>query len=627
MSRPLAAILLSSAVAAGCAGAPADTDCARGAGDPCDGRTGPDAGAFTGDGAPGGGADDGGAEAPPTGIPAAPDGSRGLGPASCYDDAYNEASNDVQCDDPGCRPLGSCCVGSGDCCAPMASPPLPSGLVLEAGCTGPAAGCLGTALVTPFGDPVPYVSGGLLHPGGDSAHDSGLVIGGPVDLASARVTVETTFHAPTDCSSSCLEGVGVAFTTLDTFGDETNVRALVGLLASGAWRSVMLVVADTPVASWPLGDGSERYRLVLRPTGEVEAYRDGVLLEGGQALFPTALDARLVVYGRNRSQVDPTGAGIGDLTATVELCDMPQAWRSRDELIVQQPPTMAPLDSGVMRGPSVAAGDGPLALIFEDQGVFRFARRGSEDHRFTIHNAIAFDPPGETWNEVGIDDPELVWNGSEWVLFYTATGTMGQRTIGRARATDPSRERFTAEPDPLLLPDGEVEAYSMPAVLPHPYRTGTWILIARADLRDGTHQLRTFVSTDDGERFAPWEFDGLPALTTRGGAASRTGFDADEIAAPSLVVQNGAYHLYYAGRRGTRWRIGMLASDDLVHWRAVNGGAAVLEGDGSGRDRVGVTDPDVYVNGTTVELVYVGQDGAQDTLFRAARNAPEEATR
>lgn len=71
----------------------------------------------------------------------------------------------------------------------------------------------------------------------------------------------------------------------------------------------------------------------------------------------------------------------------------------------------------------------------------------------------------------------------------------------------------------------------------------------------------------------------------------------------------------------------MLASDELVYWRAVNGGAAIMEGDGNGLDRLGVSDPDVVVQGITVELFYTGTDGARDTLFRGVRSAAEEASR
>lgn len=544
-------------------------------------------------------------------------------PATCYDGEDNDDSGAVDCADESCANLGSCCVGSADCCATLSSPPLPSTLTIPADCPGmPSTGCLAGEPVTEFGDPGPRITDGVLYPGGDDSYDSGLLIGGSVDLSAMRAEVTTRFEAPSDCGASCLEGVGVAFTAQADFGPSTYVRPLVGLVSSGARGTVSLVVSDTTIRTWSLEENPGTWKLTLRPTGTAEVSIDGV--PAGSARFPTIADARLVVYGRNRNpgSTAPNGSGISQLETLVELCDIPQAWRVRDELVLSVPPALSPLEAGLVRAPSVAVKDGRLALAYEQDNRIGFAVRGSEPQRFTVAAEEAFVTPGLPWNESGAEHPELLWDGSEWRLFYTAISAEDVRSIGVARSVDPSVTPFVSDDEPLLEPDGvRVVGYSSPAVVRLGYDHEIWILVVRADLADGSHQLQTFVSRDGGMGFARFEQDRLAELTTRGTSATFDGFDADEIAGPSIVVQNGAYHLYYAGRRGTRWRVGLLLSDELVHWRVLDGGAPVLEGDGSGADRLGVRDPDVFATGTTVELFYGGTDGAREVPFRALRSA------
>lgn len=651
--RPL---LLATAVVALGLGGCGDIDLARTADCPDDG--GPCfAGGGDGDGGPADPARDGaapGADAgmePPSAseaIPATSELEAGLagvgetdddvsrGTESCYDGLDNDGTDEVDCEDRGCVVLGSCCVGHGDCCSDLgASAPLPRTLDFDGVCTGdPLTSCLADDPVVAFGDPGPWVRGSMLHPGGDASYDSGLVIGDPVDLGAMRVEVQTSFGRAAECSGTCLEGAGVAFTEQQDFDETTHIRPLVGLLSSGSRSDVSLVVSGEIVDSWELTDATEPWTLVLRPTGLVEVFRGtGSETEPeGTSFFPVSSATRLVAYGRNRNPMAdaPDGSRIGALSIRTELCDMPTAWSSRERLFVAQPPVTGALDTGTMRGASIALGGDRLSMVFENAGVFMFAQRVTgDDTRFALAHPAGSDvlQPGRPWDEGGIHDPELFWADDHWVLFYTAVdGTDGTLSIGRATTTTPA-SGFEPEETPFISPDGtEVVGYSMPTVARLGYDATTWIMIVRADLAGGGHQLRPFVSRDGGESFEAYRGT-LAGLTTRDTGLSIEGFDADEIAEPSLVIHNGAYHLYYAGRRGTRWRIGMLASDELLNWREIGDGGPVLSSDGNGRDRVGVRHPDVWAQPGSVELFYTGNDGARDTLFRALRRSTAGGSR
>ena len=146
-------------------------------------------------------------------------------------------------------------------------------------------------------------------------------------------------------------------------------------------------------------------------------------------------------------------------------------------------------------------------------------------------------------------------------------------------------------------------------------------MVARVTDPEGGQQLAVYTS-DDGTSWTFWDMGHLGPITRRGDV-SASGFDADEIAHPSLIVHDGAWQLYYAGRRGTRWGVGLLLSDELLRWRWYAGGRPVLEGDGNGFDRVGVGAPDAVSVGATVELYYEGTDGTRTRLGRAVRQAAQ----
>jgi len=98
-------------------------------------------------------------------------------------------------------------------------------------------------------------------------------------------------------------------------------------------------------------------------------------------------------------------------------------------------------------------------------------------------------------------------------------------------------------------------------------------------------------------------------------------FDRDEIGALGTVVLRGATRVYYAGRRGTRWTIGVLASSDGSNWNAPPGGP-VLAGSDRGFDALGVQDPGVDVVDGVVHLYYSGNDGMRTRIGVAVGATP-----
>jgi hypothetical protein len=109
-------------------------------------------------------------------------------------------------------------------------------------------------------------------------------------------------------------------------------------------------------------------------------------------------------------------------------------------------------------------------------------------------------------------------------------------------------------------------------------------------------------------------------------------FDVDEVAAPALVAYRGLLRLYYAGRRGTRWAIGLMVSEDGIHWWPANGGAPILTGSGAAMafDALSVSDPDPVVvdpnpdvhGDEELRLYYTGSDGVNMAIGLARLRIP-----
>jgi len=524
-------------------------------------------------------------------------------------------------------------VGAADCCEPVPVSDLPEGTVSFDGCTGVAETCLnGRLAATAFGFPEPRMRDGGLYPAGEADHDSGLLVGEPVDLGAYRVDVGAVFAEPADCGASCLEGVSVGFSTQTGFSDRTHVRPLVALSYSGSRDEVSLVVGDTRVQSWQHDGDMQRWRLLLRPTGWLEVFAEGTEEALARRQVSPASAAQLVVYGRNRNpgSATPEGARLEELSVTTALCDIPWGWSERNRISFRLGGGLGDWEPSSVRAPSLAYdSEGRAAVAFEHDGSIFFARRASirpEDDELVLQHGVDV-PALEPRTDGEVRDPELLAReDGGWLLFYTEEDDAGRRAIGLAKL-DPGAMTPTFErdgEDPLLKPsDFGFDALEAPTVVRH--FTGELVAVVRATIGE-THTLEVFRrGAADGASWWHMEASGLPDAVRA--AAGAGGFDSDEIGEPALVVHDGAWQLYYAGRRGTRWNVGLLASDALVSWRRIDAGMGVLSRRGSHYERVGVSEPSVVSLGNGAEVVYAGTDGTRWQLGRAYRAATDMGTR
>lgn len=494
--------------------------------------------------------------------------------AACYD----ESPDGGHCEEPACRPLGACCVGKGDCCAPTTLADLPTDLDLTS-CA--ELSCLGTAWRT-FGQDVALSDDGLA-PQGTATGEGGGIFLTPIPLHSTRASFTFTWTPPEECGLDCLESLSVGLLpSQPPLGPGVTVSPPVALTYSGGRDSVALVLSGHERLRFDRGDVST-LSLTLEPTGRVIVTHGDDRVSFEDAFTPAPL--HLAVWGRSRnpSASDRRSVALASLRTELALCDMPGAWNER--VLINDVEGAAP---------SLASnGTDTLLAYLDADGSIRVAQ--SEGHgRFTPLTP-RLDPTNVSFAD-RIDDPELVWRDSEWQLFFTArrgeTASVGRATFDGTA--------FTVAEAPVL---DDAWAPTLAASL-----GGRWVMIVRTE-----GGLEAFVEQDES-------FVALLGCRLNEAVAGLLG----TVGNPSLVLHDRAWQLYVPVRRGTRWSVELLASDEALVWRHV--GPTLLPS-GQGFDRLGVAGADARAHGDVVEVVYEGDDGVRRRLGWASRPATGEGRR
>ena len=530
------------------------------------------------------------------------------GAAEGYSDAALACYASIDaCGGSECGAFASCCVNTGTCCAPIIDdPPLPATLDFQqcAGQTVDACAQGAGSEATAFGELAPVLSGRGLVPNGTATAEGGALIGAPVDLSSQRIDVDVRFTLPLGCNETCLESAGV---TLTASAPGAFVRADLGLLLSGSRKAVNLMIGDAVADSFDAGTDSTQWRLLLSPDGAAQVFRDGNAL-GTYAFDAASLkQAQLVVFGRNLGAAT-TSAAIASIEVESSFCDNPQAWVDRAPISITLDGTELP-GHAAARGPSIVDEGTLRRMAYEVDGEIFISEEEAPDE-FFLDDASSALVPTESYEALGVSDPELVWDGSALYLFYTARDETGAGSI-RLAVSVQSPPLFMKTEAPLPAPGGNVTSYDAPSVV---YRDGLWLLVARATLSGGETELRAFYANDPETEWSRVINGGLEELSAVADPTS-------EVTDPSLIVHNSAYHLYYARRTGTRWSVQLAVSDELLLWRPMGD---VLGDSNESFDSLGARSPDALSQPDRIDIVYSGQDGVSLRLGTASRAAPSD---
>jgi len=518
--------------------------------------------------------------------------------AACY-----EAPS--ACAEPACAAFATCCIDNGSCCKALPEAPLPGAVdFTSCGVLGLDI-CVGTVPAETFGPSEPTLTGRGLVPGGDATSEGGATLGEPVDLGTTRIRLDVTFSPPVDCGGTCLQSAGVAFSEE---APGTFVDAEVGLLLGGARNEVNLMIGGAVAETFDAGSSGTAWTLILSPAGEVEVLRDEVVIARRPFEAGDLRQASLIVFGRNLGATSES-ATIRTLSLEASICDVPSAWASREPVTLRSEGAQL-FEDRFGTGPTLATDGADTRFAYAlDGDVYWGTATGVAEVELLIDTpALSPTAPGE----VALEDPELVYDGARWHLFYTSRDDEGRGSIGHAVA-GPAELVFSADAFSSLAAEGNVASFDAPTVL---RRDDLWVLVARAVRSDGATELRAFYTATLA---AGWERIVDGGLET----ATRVEEVSEALTEPSLIVHNGAYQLYFARRTGTRWTIDALASDELLLWRPLG----VALGPASGTDAfdgLGARAPDAISLTDRVDLAYRGQSASSFELGWAVRSAPSD---
>lgn len=514
---------------------------------------------------------------------------------ACFNGVDDDGEGGTDCDDSACSATPFCCLGltSPLCCAPR-----PALVATFASCADPTCG--GDA--TLFGDPAPTLEGGALVPNGGPLGDAGLVLGGPLDGTRERITLTAEIAAPNDSCTDCLDAVALGVGDAPD-GDLGAVRPDAAVIVRAARRDFALVIAGEVVESEALADGGPHlYALLLSPDGSVVVTVDGE--EVMTAEWMPRADRRALLYGRspNRSARPPETARALSASVQTAACEIPSSLAREGAPVL---PPWSPLGG---RAPSAAPDGGGLLVAFELAGAIHLARQAA-DGTWTLGGSGNIDTPvlappsGEAYR-----DPELVREAERWVLYLTHERG-STRGIARADGEDGHAERFGA-PVALSVDGLPTLSLSAPAVATFGGRTR----LAAVAEQGGSTSIYLFEVAGDALLLPSGDISSGAVVRARGGVSA---FDADEVGGPALYVDGaGILRLYYAGRRGSRWSVGVLASGDgsLFPYAPSE---PVLRPSGSGHDALGVLDPSVVKVGGALQVFHTATDGVRARVARA----------
>jgi hypothetical protein len=515
----------------------------------------------------------------------------------CWNGLDDDGNGIADCAERGCE-------GSAFCCLDRSTPACcdASEVVVDttfATCVGTDPAACGTPAMS-FGTPAPVLEGPssmrALVPNGH-ALDSGLVYAPVLDGTREVLALEARIAAPAEGCTDCVDALAMALA--DPVPSEL-MHPDVAVLVRASRRDYALVVAGEVVATRSLTD-DEPHLYVLRasPDGAVE-----LRVDGGAPLTAEWLPQagrRAYLYGRtqNRPSGAPPPARALTFRALRGGCEIPSALTHEGRPLLPDP-SWGTLPT---RAPSVLRDGDDVLLAFELGPNVHLARLapdgtptlgGSGDVNLPVLRAA----PGET-----LRDPELVREEDRWAIYVTRVRGAA-RSLARAEGQAGFAEVFA---DPVDVVGGE--GLSAPSVAR--FRGETLVAAVSADESSSSIWLFELV---DGVLVPRGD---LTEPVVRVQRTRIHPFDADEVGGPALYVDAaGILRLYYAGRRGTRWSIGMRASGDGQSWPYV-GEEPVLEPADSGPSALGVLDPSVVVLDGRTHLFHTATDGASFRIARA----------
>ncbi|HLF26000.1 MAG TPA: cohesin domain-containing protein [Anaerolineae bacterium] len=171
-------------------------------------------------------------------------------------------------------------------------------------------------------------------------------------------------------------------------------------------------------------------------------------------------------------------------------------------------------------------------------------------------NPVLTRGPSGAWDATRVMTVSILKDGSTYKMWYTGRDAAGIYAIGYADSADGMS--WTKHPNPVLN-KGDLGAWDSQYVRePSVVKTS------------GAYHL-WYSGTDNWPRFnighatspdgMTWTKDSAPALSGTPGE-----WDANEVYAPSVVMNGSVFEMFYSGENGERWLLGHASSPDGATW-------------------------------------------------------------
>jgi hypothetical protein len=450
------------------------------------------------------------------------------------------------CARAGCASMHSaCCAFTGDCCEggdeTMVTRLNPDG------CRRSFGECLPKSM--PFGPLVPRVADGGIVPGGTGQSDGGFIVAAPLDTITEIEFGARMGFVPALCQGRCDETMTLAL--LRTAKPVARNVPVVGLTISGATGRRILVIEGVNVWEEPLDPGVQVYRMVLRPSGELELFvgaRSAAIKQLGDGQRRSLF---LALYGRQGAKDAPVApdmpAGrVEDAFALTRSCGAYQAWSA--------PVAFWP---GVtdFRAPSLAAGPNRVGLAVE-----------RDQHLYVVEaatfDALAASPPKEADRITFADlaaatDPELVaGDTAPWAVFFVGLAPCGGRWIGVTQRELPGK--YTSPRIVLRPEDVGADDLDSPSVLTR----GDGVLSLMVRRRHGASVDLALVQMPDPIAASPAQIpitlEAILAVPTVPG-----GIDADGLGTADVINIEDTTQIVFGGQRATATSVGVQVAQGI----------------------------------------------------------------
>lgn len=560
--------------------------------------------------------------------PEGPGGADMSDDSTCFDLSDSDGDGRVDCEDDGCAETPICCVDriTAACCVDAV---VDEPLALDACADGLVAECGG--LGVDVRGATPRIRGGALIALTDGATDA--IVDVPswsIRPGAESITLEADITAAD--TSAQLDATGFGLWVPDV---AQSVQPFVAIVVSPTRGEVTYWAGDHLLGSEPLSaiEPSTTYRLTLGADGSVSFTTASLApVTTTVALPDTALVPLL--FGRVVND-DDTVSRVTGFRRSTQRCDVPSALVTPRESLVGASELF---DVETVREPSVvyrSLGEAPeLRVAFAaTQGlenapdvIFTGTLDGPEDTSLDAIASLLTTEDVSTALDahvVHLAGPDLSVSAGGVLQLHFAFQRADDPVWRLGRVDDPLGESGPRTIVELTIPSS-TDSFDDPAVLDATRlvaRRGTGLdsaLVVLTSTGENTYAVESMVC-DARACAAAEDLDASAFLTV---SSDPMAFDRDEVRSPSVFTARGVTRIAYAGRRGTRWSLGLILANPRANAFRLEG-SALLAPDGSFEaDGWGLATPAAALVDDAVLYVYAGTDGTHWGLFTAHQPAP-----